>query len=328
MNKSILTLLTLPLLSACDGGGQSMTSATQGAQQDQQQQAEAQQQALIAQAKAELVFVAGGEFLMGDFGRQYGKERLPYDFHKDSPLHTVELTSYSISQFKITNQAYQTYLTLTQRQAKKVEWFEEELDGLSKLPNTPARMDWYEAQAYCQWLGEVSGLPFALPTEAQWEYAARSRGQFLGFATQSGTVEIKSANRGVNVAGATDRTEFAEKHGLTSGFYTSLPGDTFPPNPLGVYDMTGNGYEWVHDWYDPNYYKVSPRKDPQGPDAPVHKNHKGAFTKVTRSVLNPVPFPYSTVTRTQDAPDTTLLPDKTARCVVNQTTPVQLKGGS
>ncbi|MEN3752173.1 SUMF1/EgtB/PvdO family nonheme iron enzyme [Mangrovibacter sp. SLW1] len=178
MNKYTIGLLAPLFLSACDNHPATTSAATAA----QNQQSSPELQNMLHQVKQNLVFVEGGDFLMGDFGREYGPEKLRYDVNKDSkPLHKVTLSSYSISRFKTTNQEYQLYLKLHNLSLRKVdnELTQERRDSLNKLPNTPAHVDWYEAEQYCAWLGEVSGLPFALPTEAQWEYAARSRGQFL-----------------------------------------------------------------------------------------------------------------------------------------------------
>jgi formylglycine-generating enzyme required for sulfatase activity len=291
--------------------------------------------------KENLVFVEGREFLMGDFGSQYAPEKLPYDRDQDSkPLHKVELSSYSIGKFKVTNAEYQFYLAhkgLKLRQegmAIKKEW-----DGTNSTPNTPAHMDWYEAEQYCNWLASVIELPFAMPTEAQWEYAARSRGQFLMVATDDGTYKAEPSSlrtefyspKGINISSNGDRVAFAKKMGLKTGYYTPLPVDMFPPNSLGLYSMSDNGYEWVKDWYDPDYYKYSSLKDPQGPDNPVFKDKFGHFTKVMRgqSYADPYWGGGVNVYRTAQEPfgrygkkGSIYLADKTVRCVVNSPTPV------
>ncbi|WP_142764381.1 formylglycine-generating enzyme family protein, partial [Klebsiella pneumoniae] len=110
-------------------------------------------------------------------------------------------------------------------------------------PQTPAHVDWNEAQQYCQWLATITNLPFSLPTEAQWEYAARSRGKFVIAPTNDGTIQIDKS--GGNVASEKDSKEYAKKMGTSLGVYSPLPGNLFPPNPLGIYDMAGNGWEWM-----------------------------------------------------------------------------------
>jgi formylglycine-generating enzyme required for sulfatase activity len=296
---------------------------------------------LVAAVKKNLVFVEGGLYLMGDFGPQYAPERAPYDWDKDSkPLHEVELSSYSISKFKVSNSEFQVYLRSNDFKLRENgAVFKSDWQSISSHPNTPAHLDWYEAEQYCNWLASVSKLPFALPTEAQWEFSARSRGQFFMVSTDDGTYKsepqsMRTSNyspRGINISSNGDRSEFAKKMGWSTGFLTPLPVDMFPPNPLGLYSMSDNGYEWVRDWYDPEYYKYSPLKNPQGPDKPAFRNVHGYFTKVMRGQghANPYFGGGVNVHRTDmdplgrfDEEGTIVLNSKTARCVVNSPEPV------
>ncbi|MND96260.1 Serine/threonine-protein kinase pkn1 [compost metagenome] len=292
----------------------------------------------VEDLKSNLVFVEGGEFLMGDYGMEHGPERLPYDADKDSkPLHQVQLTSYSMDKFKVTNHAFQLYLNHNGLQLR--EYFPgSSFEKFSVPPNLPAHMDWYEAEKYCKWLADISDLPFALPTEAQWEYAARSRGQFLMVATDDGTYRVAGERipgeqglRGINISSIWNREAFAKEMGWKATGLTPLPVDQFPPNPLGLYSMSDNGEEWVSDWYDPDYYQNSPLKDPQGPDKPTFKDHSGRYTKVVRGqgLADPAWGGGVNVYRTAAEPHGYLtgsslahLSSKTARCVVNSPTPV------
>jgi formylglycine-generating enzyme required for sulfatase activity len=322
-------LLQVPLLlAACDNSASITSTADAG--QSQQQSAELQN--MLSQVKNNLVFVEGGDFLMGDFGREYGPEKMRLDAEKDSkPLHKVTLTTYSISKFKTTNQEYQLYLQLNNLQLKKEDNSLSQAlsDALNTLPDTPAHMDWYDAEQYCTWLGKVSGLPFALPTEAQWEYAARSRGQFFIVGTNSGVLEMDGINRGINISGGLDREDFAVKMGLKGGTMIALPVDSYPPNPLGLYDMAGNGYDWINDWYDPDYYKHSPAVDPQGPEKPVYKRRENIdsteekYQKVLRGAGTSGTFRGLTVARFKRSPDTDLTFTTTVRCVVNSSQPIK-----
>ncbi|GAA0473423.1 MULTISPECIES: formylglycine-generating enzyme family protein [Tatumella] len=322
MKKYGIWLLAPLLLSACDN--KVSAKPTVGSGQNQQHSAELQ--GLIRQVKANLVFVEGGDFLMGDFGAKYGPEKIQFDSRKDSkPLHKVTLSNYSISKFKTTNQEYQLYLKLNKLSLRESNnpLTQKRMDALNKLPDTPAHMDWNDAEKYCTWLSKVSGLPFALPTEAQWEYAARSRGQFIIAGTNSGVLEMDGIQRGINISGSLDREEFARKMGLSSGLYTAMPVDRYPPNPLGLYDMAGNGYDWVKDWYDPDYYKNSPVVDPQGPEKPVFKRREGIYDteekyqKVLRGAGTSGPFNGLTIARSKRSPDTKVTFVMTVRCVVN-----------
>ncbi|MDY0929051.1 SUMF1/EgtB/PvdO family nonheme iron enzyme [Enterobacter sp. CFBP8995] len=278
----------------------------------------------IRKVKAELVFVQGGEFDMGDFGEK--KMGVQLDPKLDSkPLHRVEISSFSIAKFKITNRDYHFYLEynkLPQRSVKKT--LQEMWGEFNKTPNTPASIDWYEADKYCSWLSRITGMPYSLPTEAQWEFAARSRGTFVSLATNSGEAEIenflRSDERGINLASSSDRLRFSEESGTSLDYSTRMPVDAYPPNPLGVYDMTANGYEWVKDWYDPSYYSHSPEKNPQGPVNPTFRDKSGNFVKVVRSSPEYNGIIGSVVGRRYDDPKLTgkLLPASySARCVVN-----------
>lgn len=304
----------------------------------------------VRRAIGRQVYVEGGKYLMGDFGAEYGAQRIQYDTDKNSkPLHEVELSSFSVSKFKITNEEYQFYLKVTgaplpEADDGNVDYREFML--MRTQPALPAHVDWYEADKYCSWLEAVSGLPFSLPTEAQWEYVARSRGQFLAVATDDGTYKVtdelhkrdwSGGPQGINISTYRDREEFAQSFGWKSRGLTSLPVDRFPPNPLGLYAMSDNGFEWVSDWYDPDYYSKSPVLNPQGPIAPVYKGQdtNNKYAKVMRGVdyANAQWGGGYNVRRRYDTPDATMnsswrekdlrvVANKTARCVVNSTEPL------
>jgi len=282
----------------------------------------------IKEARGNQVFVEGGEFLMGDFGIEFGAERLPYNINKNSsPLHEVRLVGYSIDKYKISNSDFFLYLKNNPsaiRQGKSLGDYE-----MPKVfPDSPARISWSEADRYCKWLGDLSGLPYSLPTEAQWEYAARSRGQFVKVATDDGeyrmTEVIESREdgpRGMNISTVWDRYDFEKKMGWNKSGRILLPVGSFPANPLGLHSMTDNGMEWVRDWYDPDYYSYSPVVDPQGPDTPVFQMPSGENARVARGQdhANTIWRLGVSVYRYPRDPDRTFY---TARCVVNSKEPV------
>ena len=134
----------------------------------------------------------------------------------------------------------------------------------------PARSpNYHEAEGFCQWLADKTGLPFALPTEAQWEYAARSRGKPVPYATDTGNVD--------NDEYLQRPKEYIDPSLPPSGnmlSHSSLvlerrPVGTYPPNQLGLYDMTGNVSEWTRDWFQADYYADAPHRNPAGPIDPV-----------------------------------------------------------
>jgi formylglycine-generating enzyme required for sulfatase activity len=302
-------------------------------------------QAFAKRIEDNLIFVEGGEFLMGDFGLEHAPERLPYDRDKHSrPLHKVELSNYLIAKYKTTNAEYQFYLkanNLKLREDGRVD--EDSWREINSTPDTPAHVSWYEAENYCSWLGEVTKQPYALPTEAQWEYAARSRGQFLMVATDDGTYKAEPRYlttedydpKGINISSYGNRLAFAKKQGWKHTGPGALPVDMFPPNPLGLYSMTDNGLEWVKDWYDPTYYKYSPTKDPQGPPQAVFQDVFGRDAKVARGQTQTDPYwggganifrtpmePLGSISRSGEP----YLAASTVRCVVNS--PIPITSGS
>jgi len=126
----------------------------------------------------------------------------------------------------------------------------------------PAGVDWYGAQKYCQWIGQQIGRKMDLPTEAQWEYAARNRGQMIVWPTDDGSIED-----GRNVASFEEEQRFTSENRYTFG-PTSI--GRYPPNPLGLYDLIDHGFEWVRDWYAPKYDSKDTH-DPLGPKTGTEK---------------------------------------------------------
>jgi len=168
----------------------------------------------------------------------------------------------------------------------------------------PAIVNWKQANEYCSWLGKNSNKKITLPTEAQWEYAARNRGGFFIYATDNGKYEP-----GKNLADSVQK----DKMSVDSGFSYTI--GKFPPTPLGLFDMAGNGLDWMSDWYDVDYYKNSPQINPKGPDTGIYK--------VTRGYqAGGAPFTNQTVYRQFSNPDPDekkqgIFPKYNFRCVIN-----------
>lgn len=286
---------------------------------------EAEQQ-VIEGAVENQVFVEGGTFILGDVGLSNGT---PYvtltDFSR--PAVEVSIDSYSISRYETTwgeMKAYYEALDRAHLYADDFtlkEYIKATDDPLS--PNyyrKPARAPNYgEAEGYCTWLAEQTGLPFALPTEAQWEYAARSRGRNVPYATDTGKVEKDPYLRRPK--------EYVDPSIPPSGntlIHSSVkferrPVGTYPPNPLGLYDMTGNVAEWTQDWFQEDFYKHAPHDNPSGPAEPVNPDNpkktvrdlagKGAYSGGSGTV-------FSRAGRSVDSPGNGF------RCVVSSPEPV------
>ena len=211
-------------------------------------------EALVAKSLSNMVPVQGGEFLMGDFGLLVG-QKLPFSINQDDKvLHKVVLSDFSISKFKVTNDDYNKYLQITGIKKPPINILVKEYPSLQK-DDYSVGVTWQQAKDYCQWLGKESDKNIDLPTEAQWEYAARSRGQYLPFSTNNGNFEL-----GSNIPEQKKLDEYTDGYG-----FPIYPIGKYPPNPLGLYDMGLSGAEWSNDWYSTDYYSHSPVYDPQGP---------------------------------------------------------------
>ena len=211
-------------------------------------------EALVAKSLSNMVPVQGGEFLMGDFGPLVG-EKLPFSINQDDKvLHKVVLSDFSISKYKVTNDDYNKYLQITGVKKPPINILLKDYPSLQKSDYSVG-ITWQQAKDYCQWLGKESDKNIDLPTEAQWEYAARSRGQYLPFSTNNGNFEL-----GSNIPEQKKLDEYTDGYG-----FPIYPIGKYPPNPLGLYDMGLSGAEWSNDWYSTDYYSHSPVYDPQGP---------------------------------------------------------------
>lgn len=247
-----------------------------------------------------MVFVEGGGFIMGDFRMPCMNDDLNRPVWTPEAScysgvemvssgadiqHEVTLSSYSLSKYEAELLDYDVYLQTLGRPFEQFDYEEKYLERgssdykifLSSFIKKPARLvNWQDAKNYCQWLGQLTALPVDLPTEAQWEYAARSRGQKLYYATNNGFKQYRGGGFYNPKLGGYE--EFTDK---TANMATGLnPVGMFAPNPLGIYDMTQNATEWVNDWYAKDYYKVSPKRDPQGPATGAYKVKRGGVGMV------------------------------------------------
>ncbi len=212
---------------------------------------------------ADLVYVRGGSFLRGDFAKLAGIGAALTANVDDKVVREITLSDFWIGKYKITYAEFDVFTDATERKRTGMEY-----DGEGRHPLVPAGAYWQEAKDYCLWLGQITGYPFDLPTEAQWEYAARSRGQFFATATDNGHLDY-GRNSPLDVQSKKISRGYAQT--ADKRYAIAL----FPPNPLGLYDMAYMTWEWTNDWYAENSYETADQADPRGPA-------KG-LTKVIRS---------------------------------------------
>lgn len=283
-------------------------------------------QKVLEQAIENQVFVEGGTFILGDVGRPNGS---PYvtltDFSR--PAVKVSVDSYSISRHEATWGEMKVYYEASDRAHLYVDDFNFKKyvkatdDPLS--PNyyrKPARVPNYgEAEGYCAWLAEQTGLSFAMPTEAQWEYAARSQGQNVPYATDTGEEDNDTYLQRPKEYIDPSIPPSGNMLSHSSLIFERRPVGSYPPNPLGLYDMSGNVAEWTQDWFQEDFYKYAPHDNPSGPAEPVNPNNpkkavrdwagKGAYSGGSGTV-------FSRAGRSVDSPGNGF------RCVVNSPEPV------
>ena len=186
----------------------------------------------------EMVYVEGGTFMMGDEDDdEAGSDKLP---------HRVSLDSYYIGKYEVTVELWKAVMGYVPEACADIDRYP--VSGIS----------WEEAQDFVNELNVMTGKNYRLPTEAEWEYAARGGNK----------------SRGCKYAGSHSAAKVAW-YGEDN--YKKYVG-TKQPNELGIYDMSGNVEEWCHDWYDSDYYNRSPLRNPQGPSSGRNKVCRGGYS--------------------------------------------------
>jgi formylglycine-generating enzyme len=202
------------------------------------------QQKVFKELGVEFVFVKGNEFKMGN--------TFPESKSGSTVAHPVILSDFYISATEVTFSQYDLFCEETGR--------ERPLDNGWGRENRPViHVDWNDATAYCHWASRKIGLEIRLPTEAEWEYAAREGGKEVRFGNGKDMADPKE----INLGEASDMNKAYTIPGEHRD--RTLPVASFAPNSIGLYDMAGNVWEWCADWYDKNYYLVSPENNPGGP---------------------------------------------------------------
>ena len=171
----------------------------------------------------------------------------------EAPQHPVFLSEFYLDQYEVSNSAYSRFLNATGYSNPFVPVFDDDLTKLLNPEQVAVGMTWNSAAAYCLWAGK------RLPTEAEWEKSAR------GETPRTWPWGEVFSDKKANIKGEADGYQYTAPSGQFEG----------GRSPFGVYDMAGNGAEWVADWYDEKVYGSAPVKDPRGPETGKHRVVRG-----------------------------------------------------
>jgi formylglycine-generating enzyme required for sulfatase activity len=191
--------------------------------------------------------IPAGTFMMGS---ESGKG-------EEKPRHQVKLDAFDMSRTEITNQQYLAFLDATGYQRPKDPGFTK--NYLMEYPDYPViNVSYDDALAFCAWASKKFEAPVRLPTEAEWEYASVAGEAGVPFPW-----------------GDQDPKARARFKGNTPRGVATASKAMFPPNPFGLYNMSGNVWEWVSDFYAKDYYATSPIRNPKGPAAGTKRSVRG-----------------------------------------------------
>jgi sulfatase modifying factor 1 len=243
---------------------------------------------------ATMVALEGGEFVMGS------ADRLAYPGDGEGPVRRVRLDPFDIDAHAVSNAAFAEFAAATghvteaerfgwsfvfggllpddfppTRAAAAAQWWRQVDGACWHRPEGPGsdvadRMDhpvvhvsFNDAEAYCAWTGT------RLPTEAEWEYAAR--GGLAGAPYPWGDELEPEGEHRMNVF----QGAFPARNTCADGYAGTCPVDAFPANGYGLHNMTGNVWEWCGDWYSRDFHTVEKRTNPQGPRRGTHRSTRG-----------------------------------------------------
>ncbi|MGH9454081.1 MAG: formylglycine-generating enzyme family protein [Terriglobia bacterium] len=218
----------------------------------------------------ECALIPAGPFLMGcEVGRD-----------DEKPVHRVWIDEFELAVIQVRNRDYAAFLADTGHSSPP-EWNHPDFNH----PDQPVvSVNWFDAAKYCEWLSLLTGRHYRLPTEAEWERAARG-----------------GREEALYVWGDVPPDSWPSYIRRWKGEVKSpLPAGLDAPSPYGLFDMGENVHEWCADWFDRNYYSVLPDRNPQGPDKGERRASRGGswrhHVKVSRCAARssiPPSFQYS-----------------------------------
>ncbi len=264
----------------------------------------------------EFVFVEGSCFEMGcDIGDGLCDQNA-------KPAHRVCVDNYWMATREITNRQFQAFVKAYKNSIRTSEkrFVEMESEGkISSSPTLPLRrkdiqdipldllehpvtnVSWFAAKALATWLSSRTGFPVRLPTEAEWEHACRSGSDGNAFGTNDGQWSF-------NIANYTSQDNYYNQ-------LKTFPVASFPPNQLGIYDLSGNVWEWCEDWYDQFFYNNSSAVSPV-------QTQEGEYRVVRGGAYDSVAEGLRCATRNRRWPDMKSS-DVGIRLVIAPTTPIE-----
>jgi sulfatase modifying factor 1 len=195
----------------------------------------------------------------------------------EKPVHRVWVDAFELGACQITNAEYGCFLAATST-PQPLCW----TDANFSHPQMPVvAVSWHEAAIYCEWLSGATGKPYRLPTEAEWERAARGGAEGLLYPWGDAPPE--------KIPDYAPRWKNGPE-----------PVGLYPPNAYGLYNLGDNVHEWCADWYDAGYYVRSPERNPRGPKSGSRRASRGGswrhHIKVTRTAARssiPPEFKYA-----------------------------------
>ncbi len=218
----------------------------------------------------EMVLIPGGAFVMGAAPGEEDREGVPPQSRgRSQPQHQVAVRPFLLGRFEVTRDEFAQYIKATRHTMDGACWTEgndgkrRDYKGFSwQQPGFPQTgrdpvvcVNWFEARGYAGWLSQRTGKRYRLPSEAEWEYAARAGSTGPRPFTADAASFCKHANVGdLALAEVYKHRKDAARYGICSdGYPFTSPVGAFPPNPFGLYDMLGNAWEWTEDCWNPTH---------------------------------------------------------------------------